>query len=167
MAEKKSGVSCGQVGAETQEELTLSLGSLLNGGGLPSSIKSAALDVELKQGAKVLAKAFKGKDSSGNRIPVAYFDLAPDSGQGRLAEPPLGVEYYYNATSCGSRADNGPDSKFGDNCLWEIGADGETFDTITLDAFAGEFSPRGRRGLGLHLRVNGPSRASRFDRRSS
>jgi hypothetical protein len=139
VAEKKSGTSCTQVGATTQEVLTLSLGPVVApASGLPVLVRSAVLDVELKQGARILATAYRAGD------PVAYFDLA---GGSTPKTPVLQTDLWYGfeRAACGDRADNGPDAGSGDNCQWPIvppSAD-TYFDSISLAAISGSFSLEG------------------------
>ena len=120
VAEKKTGTSCYQVGSTTQEDLSLSLAAGLRGPTFPLLMNSASLDVELKQGARILATAFRGKDSSGKPIAVAYFDLAGGTVPEAELIDPKGLPYDYNRT-CKPSADNGPDSTSGDkNCIWTL-----------------------------------------------
>ena len=145
VAEKKSGTSCSQVGLPG-EALTLDLnpanvkGSL---GGLVAT--SAVLDVELKQGAQILAVLQRGTQ-------VAYRELR--SGTSVTAPKARPAGYPAAASTevsvCNNIADSGPDAGVLDNCRWAISNpswqptdDGVSFDKITLIVLNGAFSVEG------------------------
>lgn len=141
--EKKSGVSCYQVGSPS-ESLRVSLGAALRSALGPDVVASAAsLDVELKQGAQIMATAkLKG-------AVTGVFELR--SGSSIIAPAPLpGGVTATAVTNCTSSADSGPDAGVGDNCRWPVSTpswlgadDGIVFDELTLTAVSGSFSLEG------------------------
>ena len=140
VAEKKSGVSCYEVDAVTQERLVLTLNPTGVAGDLgPLLATSAFLDVDLKQGARILATATLDGST------VGYYELRSGSTIGTTDPLPGGVtpdEIF----SCSDAADSGPDSGPNDNCRWPIsmpswiGDDDIMFDSLTLEAIAGSFA---------------------------
>ena len=143
-----SGTSCGAVDAAKAESLTLTLG---NGVGSLVAM-SASLDIDLKQSARIIARASLSTDPAGT--PPALFEL--QSGANIGATPTAGATVF----TCNNPADSGPDSGANNNCRWEIsapswtresvdpltpplGEDGVQFDTLTLTALAGSFSLMG------------------------
>ena len=143
VAEKKSGTSCGQVGAPG-ERLVLGVNpSTVRGDLGPLFASSAFLDVELKQSARILATARLAG------AVVGYFELQSGASIGAARPSVLEAKPYAVAT-CNMPADSGPDSGVSDNCRWAISApswtgpsDGISFDTLSLDALAGSFSLEG------------------------
>ena len=136
--EKKTGVSCYQVGAPS-ESLELGLGSGLRSALGPDSVASSAyLDLELKGSARILATARQGTTV------VGTFELQSGSSVGK---PPVATTTPF---VCNTGADSGADSGVNDNCRWPISApswtgpdDGIYFDTLTLKALVGSFSVEG------------------------
>jgi len=136
--EKKSGVSCYQVGAPS-ESLELGLGQgLVNALGPHAVATSAYLDVELKGSARILATARLGATV------VGTYELQSGSSIGK---PPVADHAPF---TCNSSSDSGPDSGVNDNCRWPVSApswlgadDGVFFDTLTLTALVGSFSLEG------------------------
>ena len=143
-----SGTSCAAVDAAKAESLTLTLG---NGVGSLVAM-SASLDIDLKQSARIIARASLSTDPAGT--PPALFEL--QSGANIGATPTAGATVF----TCNNPADSGPDSGANNNCRWEIsapswtresvdpltpplGEDGVQFDTLTLTALAGSFSLMG------------------------
>jgi hypothetical protein len=136
--EKKSGTSCYQVNAVTDEALRIGLGpdvSTILGDDAVAT--SAYLDVELKGGVRILATATLDDE------PVGRFEL--QSGSESNTTPTAGAVPF----DCNLSPDSGADSNVSDNCRWPISApswtgdDGVVFDTLTLDVLAGSFSLEG------------------------
>lgn len=136
--EKKSGTSCYQVNAVTDEALRVELGpdvaTIL---GDDAVATSAYLDVELKGGVRILATALL------DGVEVGTFEL--QSGSEAATPVTAGAEEF----ECNLAPDSGADSNVSDNCRWPIstpswlGDDGVVFDTLTLDTLAGSFSLEG------------------------
>ncbi|HEX6887571.1 MAG TPA: hypothetical protein VF143_05635, partial [Candidatus Nanopelagicales bacterium] len=144
VAEKKSGTSCYQVNSPG-ETLRLSLGTATRPAGSTATayaVRSAYLDVELKQDARILATALLG----GN--PVGYFELQSGStiGQPKLTSADIIASLPYSVQSCNNPSDSGPDSGVNDNCRWATGElspdplDDVLYDTLALRAVNGSFS---------------------------
>ncbi|PKW25456.1 hypothetical protein [Phycicoccus duodecadis] len=141
--EKKSGVSCYQANSPS-ESLKVSLGAGLRTALGPDVVASAAfLDVELKQGAQIMATAkLKG-------AVTGVFELRSGSSITSPAPLPGGVTATA-VTTCTTSADSGPDAGVGDNCRWPVSMpswlgpdDGIVFDELTLTAVGGSFSLEG------------------------
>ena len=136
--EKKSGTSCYQVNAVTDESLRIGLGadiaSILGDDAIATS---AYLDVELKGAVRILATATL------DGVTTGLYEL--QSGSLTNATPQAGAV----AFDCNSSSDSGPDSGVSDNCRWPIsspswlGDDGIAFDALTFDVLAGSFSLEG------------------------
>jgi hypothetical protein len=133
--EKKSGTSCAQVNAPTNETLELKLGAATAGAfNAPALMSAAYLDLELKQSAQILATASRGG------VDVGRFELR--SGTSSLPITPVVPDTA--VAKCSNGADSGPDSGVGDNCRWAVSAgDDISFDTLTLKAVQGAFSLEG------------------------
>jgi len=149
--EKKtsSGTSCSAVDAASVESLTLKLGTGVG----PLVAMSASLDMDLKQSARVQAKATLS--TAPNAAPT-YFELQSGASIG-LPTSERGATVF----TCNTPADSGPDSGANNNCRWEISApswtraavagstkaaipeDGVVFDTLELKALTGAFSLMG------------------------
>jgi hypothetical protein len=131
VAEKKSGQSCSQVGAPN-EVLTLTLNPSVKGWGNPAFIESAALDIEAKQSARIVATAWIGQEKVGD------FELQSGATQGTPSEVGGAIVF-----PCNAAADSGPDSGASDNCRWPIERNGLRFTSLTLEAKNGSFSLEG------------------------
>ena len=149
--EKKSGNSCAQVNSAT-EEITLTAGTEFN---VPFS--SALLDVELKQGAQILATAI-GTNTAG-ATETRYYELRSGASIAKPARTGLDPTQVV-IWECNNPADSGPDAGALDNCRWPISSpswqdedrdgnndsgfgDGFSFTTLTLKALKGQFSLEG------------------------
>lgn len=136
--EKKSGTSCSQVNAPS-EQLRLSLGAGVSSlVGSTARASSAFLDLELKQSARIVATL------SLAGVTQATHELQSGS---TIGLPALTSTAPF---TCNNPADSGPDSGVNDNCRWPISVpswlgadDGVFFDTITLKAVNGAFSLEG------------------------
>lgn len=155
VAEKKTGTSCYQAGAPA-ERLVLRLNPANVRGALGALLASSAyLDVELKQGAEVLATARRGD------AVVGRFELR--SGSSITSPVPLPGGVTADAVfNCSTSADSGPDSGVNDNCRWPVSSpswlganDDRYFDSLELRAVNGSFSLEG----GADGAVPGPSPA--------
>ncbi len=162
VAEKKSGVSCYQIGAPS-ESLALSLGPNARGSVSGLWASSALLDVELKQGAQILATAKL------DGVVTGYYELRSASSITSPKPLPAGVSGTV-VTQCSNNADSGPDSGVGDNCRWPIsapswtGGDSANFDSLTLQTLQGSFSLEGGGdGLVSGAQAGFPQRASFFE----
>jgi hypothetical protein len=147
VAEKKSGTSCYQVGLPG-EVLTMALNRANLRGSLgPLTATWALLDVELKQGAQILATMRVGGPSG---LVTGYAELR--SGASITSPKPTGLPAGtpISVASCNNPADSGPDAGPSDNCLWAISTppwqgddDEQNFDTLTLEVLNGAFSVEG------------------------
>ena len=139
VAEKKTGTSCYQVDTPSGDALTLSPGADLAGSYL---FDSAALDLDLKQSAAILATAFRDADGDGlleaGEV-VRTYELQSGASVGRTSS----ADEVFK--ECKVSADSGPDSGSSDNCRWPIDSvgDGRVFDALVLKALVGSFSLEG------------------------
>lgn len=139
--EKKSGTgtSCSQVNAVIGESLTLTPGGATKAVlGASVLASSAYLDVDLKQGARIVATAYRGSAP----VPGGVFELQSGTSISGPASSTV--------RQCHAGADSGSDAKAGDNCRWPISVpswtgtdDGIYFDRLVLEAKAGAFSVLG------------------------
>lgn len=144
VAEKTSGTSCSQVGADTAERLVLRLNPALREGVFAIQARAARLDVELKQSARILATASIGGPVGSGGTRVWTFDLQSGASIGSSRPVDVAADRYSLNDTCLTAADSGPDSRAGDNCMWSlVPSAGVLFDTLELVPLTGSFSLEG------------------------
>lgn len=134
--EKTSGTSCAMVDSVGNEKLVITLADLTSPAKFPLLASEANLDVDLKQGARIIATPKLVRNGT------VVDTLDPWELQSGSSVD--GTANDTDIVACTLGADSGPDSGANDNCNWRITApEGKYFNTLELVATAGSFSLEG------------------------